>query len=209
MQVCIFCSAGPALRCQCQLSSNVRPHFFKIWEALPVKKSVLLPLCFVALTTAQHAQSQQQADGAESLQPACLTSASNPVFKDFERLGETWATNYEVRKSEFRTHVLENSNLISRCAEKALRRDLTKNSRTTFGVHVSQSGRVIEVAMLRANHSDNLYAACLTRILCTFEINPVSQGVDEILLFNFNLNRRPRPHERPWEIESQVRGDEA
>jgi hypothetical protein len=168
-----------------------------------VQRAIPFALPIIVFTTTLPSLAQQPSD--ERTSESCAASTDKLIFPDFETHRAEWAANYEKRRTEFRAQVMENESLFSKCAVTALRRDLTKNSRTSFGVQVVQGGKVARVAMLRANHSDNLYGACIARILCSFQLTPLEHKPQEILLFNFNLNRKARPGERPWEVESHFR----
>jgi hypothetical protein len=159
-------------------------------------------LLLLAITNfSAHAQISDSEPDLESDQAVCLSKRTDSVFSDFEHKQEEWAARYQFRKAEFRPQVLENANALSRCVERARRRDLRTNSETTFGIQVSPDGHVARIAVLQANHADNLYGACLARTLCTFTLTSSQKGESEIFTLSFNMRRKPKPHERPWSLD--------
>ena len=160
----------------------------------------LLPL-LLACTGLSSVQAQGQEDESLSDPPACLASRTDAVFLGFEEKRETWEAQYQSRKAEFRPKMLEHAAELSRCVERALRRDLAANSRTTFGIQVQADGRVAKVAVLDSSHANNLYGSCLARTLCKIELSKIDAPGPEILVFNFNMRRKVPPNQRPWSLD--------
>jgi hypothetical protein len=134
----------------------------------------------------------------------CLAKRTDLIFSDYEKKQEEWAAHYEARRPEFHRQVLEHASAISRCVERARRRDLRTNSSTTFGIQVAPDGRIAHIAVMQANHSDNLYGACLARTLCTFTLTQTAITTKEVFLFDFNMRRKPKPHEKPWSLDPSM-----
>lgn len=164
----------------------------------------IAPLTVAALLTftglAQSGEAPADDDGA-SAPPACLAKRTDPVFAAFEDRREEWERQYKRRRAEFHPKMMEHAGEIEKCVERALRRDLAANSRTTFGVHVGPDGRVAQVAVLESNHSNNLYGNCLVRTLCKIELAEGATANPEVFVFDFNMRRKRGPHQRPWSLD--------
>lgn len=164
----------------------------------------LLSLAFAALVALPvHANSKDEQDAEDGAAPpaACVTKRTDPIFASFDDRQKEWEAQYRRRRAEFHPKMMEFADELSRCVEKALRRDLTPNSRTTFGVHVAPDGHVAQVAVLESNHANNLYGNCLSRTLCKIELTPDAATIPEVFVFNFNMRRRVPLNQRPWSLD--------
>jgi hypothetical protein len=157
--------------------------------------------CLLACSGMAHAQTERQEDDASNLPAACLAKRTDAVFSGFEEKREAWEAQYQRRRTEFRPKMLEHADELSRCVERALRRDLAANSRTTLGIQIDGEGRVAKVAVLDANHANNLYGNCLARTLCKIELTKTDAPDPEIIVFNFNMRRKLPAHQRPWSLD--------
>jgi hypothetical protein len=164
----------------------------------------IVNLAFVALLmlptgAISKDEPERDEDSASSL--ACVAKRTDPIFAPFDDRKEDWQARYQRRKAEFHPKMMEYADELGRCVERALRRDLIPNSRTTFGVHVGPDGSVAHVAVLDSNHANNLYGNCLARTLCKIKLTVNSETSSEIFTFNFNMRRKVPPNQRPWSLD--------
>ena len=166
--------------------------------------NTLTSLAFAALVALPlNASCKDDADSEDSAAApsACVAKRTDPIFAAFEDRQKEWEAQYRRRRAEFHPRMMAFADELGRCVEKALRRDLIPNSRTTFGVHVGPDGHVAQVAVLESNHANNLYGNCLSRTLCKIELTADSATVPEVFVFNFNMRRRVPPNQRPWSLD--------
>jgi hypothetical protein len=159
--------------------------------------SVLASSTGVALSQTPSLDSETSNESA-----TCLAKRTDESFLGFEAKREEWAAQYQRRKVEFRPRMLSHADDISKCIERALRRDLAVNARTTFGIEVDPDGRVVKVAVLASNHANNLYGNCLARILCRVELTKLNTTRPEILALNIDLRGKVPANQRPWSLEA-------
>lgn len=163
-------------------------------------KHLLGPLAVVmAAALPAHVASQDEPD--EEAPARCVAPRTDPDFAAFELRKDEWEARYHLRRPEFHPKMLAFADALGRCVERARRRDLAPNSRTTFGVQVARDGRVAKVAVLESNHANNLYGNCLARTLCQIELSPPELVEPEVFVFHFNMRRRPGPHQKPWPLD--------
>ena len=165
------------------------------------QRFTLLGLLLVFSSSIATAQSETPVDETAPEAAACVAKRTDPTFSGFAEQREIWEAQYQLRRTEFRQKMLEHSDELSTCVERARRRDLIPNSTSTFGIHIDQEGRVAKVALLDSNHANNLYGNCLARTLCKIELARVETPKPEILVFNFNMRRKVPPQQRPWSLD--------
>lgn len=158
-------------------------------------------LCALAPVTGQ---TQGPDDEEPSTPPACLAARTDPAFADFESRKGDWDAQYRVRKAEFHPKLMSHADELGKCVERAVRRDLRANSRTTLGVQVGADGHIVKVAMLDSNHANNLYANCVIRTVCKVELSATQSSSPEVFTFNFNMHRKLDPHRRPWSLDPRA-----
>jgi hypothetical protein len=169
---------------------------------MPQIKQHLTLLCSLLLMSSMaRAQSERPAEETSTEPAACVAKRTDPTFSEFAERKEVWEAQYQRRRLEFRQKMLEHADELSKCVERARRRDLVPNSTSTFGIQVDQDGRVAKVALLDSNHANNLYGNCLARTLCAIELSKLDTPQPEILVFNFNMRRKVPPQQRPWSLD--------
>jgi hypothetical protein len=166
-----------------------------------LKQHLTLLFSLLLFSGIARAQSEPPAEETSAEPAACVAKRTDPIFSGFAEQKEVWEAQYQRRRSEFRQKMLEHSDELSKCVERARRRDLIPNSTSTFGIHVDQDGRVTKVALLDSNHANNLYGNCLARTLCAIELSRLETPKPEILVFNFNMRRKVPPQQRPWSLD--------
>ena len=170
-------------------------------------KLQLVVFSFVSLIATaldSKAQSQVPIDEGKSEPAVCLAKRTDPVFQEFSTKKDEWNARHKNRKAEFHPKLMSHADELGKCVERALRRDLSASSTTTFGVAIDGEGRINKVAMLESSHENNLYGNCLVRTVCKVQLSPSPTASPEVFTFDFDVRRKKGTRLRTWSLDPRM-----